>query len=68
MKRKSEPNNRVKRRIEDLHNRIQLKEMQQWRRQQAGRFHCIVFGSPAKPKLQAKENFLVSHMSLRGEG
>ena len=68
MKRKPEPNNRVKRRVEDLHNQIQLKDMQQWRRQQSGRFHCLVFGPPAKPKLQAKENFLVSHMSLRGEG
>lgn len=55
------------RKIEDLHFQMQLKDVQQWRRSQRGRFHCLVFGSPAKPKLQAKENFLVSHMSIRGE-
>lgn len=44
------------------------KSVQQWMRVQRGRYECKVFGSPAKPKLQAKENFLLSHMSLRGEG
>lgn len=55
------------RKIEVLHLHMQMKDLQQWSRQQRGRFDCRVFSSPAKPKLQAKENFLVGHMSLRGE-
>lgn len=55
------------RKIEDLHYQMQRKAVMHWMREQKGRFNCLVFGSPAKPKLQAKENFLVAHMSIRGE-
>lgn len=55
------------RNIESLHYQMQVKEIQQWKRSQKGRFSCLVFSSPAKPKLQAKENFLVGHLSTRGE-
>lgn len=53
--------------IENLHYQLQAKEIQQWKRAQKGRSSCLVFSSPPKPKLQAKENFLVGHMSRRGE-
>jgi hypothetical protein len=56
------------RKIEDLHFQMDVKDLQQWKRKLAGRADARVYRSPAKPKLQAKENFLVSHMSLRGEG
>ena len=54
--------------VASLHSQIEHKSIQHWLREQRGRYHCLVFGSPAKPKLQDKENFLVSHLSLRGEG
>lgn len=53
--------------IENLHNQMQRKAIQDWMREQRGRYHCLVFGSPAKPKLQAKENFLTNHMLKRYE-
>jgi hypothetical protein len=68
MSRRPQPNARLRRKIEDLHFQIEKKDMQQWQRILARRADARVYRSPAKPKLQAKENFLVSHMSLRGEG
>jgi len=56
-----------KQRIEELHHQMQRKAISHWMREQRGRFHCLVFSSPAKPKLQAKENFLVAHMGARDE-
>jgi hypothetical protein len=55
------------RNIESLHYQMQVKDIQQWKREQKGRYPCRVFSSPEKPKLQEKENFLVGHMTARGE-
>lgn len=53
--------------IENLHHQMQRKAIMNWAREQRGRFHCLVFGAPAKPKLQKRENFLLTHMTARGE-
>ena len=56
-----------RKRIETLHRQLSEKDMRSWMREMQGRFNCRVFMSPAKPKLQSKENFLLNHMQQRAE-